>query len=86
MLYGNSYYALSLTLFCKLLVGKTQMDMQKYIHKTCIVIIYILYLVCVCMQVPRSEFYTCSLSGVVASQLGPFGHKPDILSELLAGK
>lgn len=37
------------------------------------------------MQVPRPSFYTASMSGVVGSQLGQFGHKPEILGELLAG-
>jgi hypothetical protein len=38
------------------------------------------------LQVPREGFYTASMSGVVSSQLGPFGHKPEVLSEMLAGK
>lgn len=39
-----------------------------------------------CVQVPRDGFYTASMSGVVSSQLGPFGHKPEVLSEMLAGR
>lgn len=38
------------------------------------------------MQVPRDVFYTASMSGVVSSQLGPFGHKPEVLGEMLAGR
>jgi hypothetical protein len=38
------------------------------------------------LQVPRSTFYTASMSGVVGSQLGQFGHKPEVLGELLAGE
>eukprot|EP00882_Tetradesmus_deserticola_P013219 GHRQ01014016.1.p1 GENE.GHRQ01014016.1~~GHRQ01014016.1.p1 ORF type:complete len:535 (+),score=251.96 GHRQ01014016.1:49-1653(+) len=37
-------------------------------------------------EVPRSSFYTASMSGVVGSQLGQFGHKPEVLGELLAGR
>jgi hypothetical protein len=38
------------------------------------------------LQVPRPSFYTASMSGVVGSQLGQFGHKPEVLGELLAGE
>lgn len=37
-------------------------------------------------EVPRDGFYTASMSGVVSSQLGPFGHKPEVLAEMLAGR
>ncbi|WIA12333.1 hypothetical protein OEZ85_012387 [Tetradesmus obliquus] len=37
-------------------------------------------------EVPRPSFYTASMSGVVGSQLGQFGHKPEVLGELLAGR
>lgn len=40
---------------------------------------------CRALQVPRPSFYTASMSGVVGSQLGQFGHKPEVLGELLAG-
>ncbi len=36
-------------------------------------------------QVPEPEFADCSLANLVAGQLGPFGHKPHVVNELLAG-
>jgi hypothetical protein len=42
-------------------------------------------LMAVMLQVPRQSFYTSSMAGVVAAQLGQFGHKPEVLDELLAG-
>jgi hypothetical protein len=36
--------------------------------------------------VPKNEFYTASMATVMAAQLGPFGHRPEVLSELLAGR
>ncbi|MEW5319769.1 MAG: hypothetical protein WDW38_010898 [Sanguina aurantia] len=37
-------------------------------------------------EVPRELFVTASMSSVIAGQLGVFGHKPEIMDELLAGK
>ncbi len=38
------------------------------------------------VQVPRELFYTASMAGTLAGHLGVFGHRPDVLGDLLAGR
>ncbi|GFR46296.1 hypothetical protein Agub_g7852, partial [Astrephomene gubernaculifera] len=37
-------------------------------------------------EVPRDFFPTASLSGTLAGHLGVFGHRPDVLGDILAGR
>ncbi|KAG0557873.1 hypothetical protein KC19_11G163400 [Ceratodon purpureus] len=37
-------------------------------------------------EVAESDFLSCSMGSTIAGEIGAFGHKPSILSDLLAGK
>eukprot|EP00877_Chromochloris_zofingiensis_P010304 jgi/Chrzof1/5527/Cz16g06120.t1 len=37
-------------------------------------------------EVPQHDFYTASMSSTIAAQLGAYGHKPEVLNDILAGK
>ena len=37
-------------------------------------------------EASRTDFRSCSLSSILVTELGPYGHKPALLSDLLMGK
>lgn len=37
-------------------------------------------------EVQESEFLSCSMASTIANDIGVFGHKPSVLSDMLAGK
>lgn len=37
-------------------------------------------------EVAENDFLSCSMGSTIAGEIGAFGHKPSVLSDLLAGK